>query len=124
MPILDAETYKTLAAAVKTPNNFLTGAERKKLNVAFDLAASKIFTHVFGSEPGNRMQLRRKLNNTEKAAIPKEHHALVEALKAALKSATPLQSKGYPGDGDEEDKEILSFIDSKLAALVKQLGAR
>ena len=51
MPILDAGTYNTLAAAVRAPNNYLSGAERKKLNAAFDLAASKILRTFSNRNP-------------------------------------------------------------------------
>lgn len=119
MPIVELGTYATLAAAVVSPTEYASGADRKKLNAAFDIACSQITKHIFKFEAGNRMMLRRKLNKIPLDDIPDEYDDLVAALKEALANSEPLRKKEY----SDEDEEIVEFIESALAPLVAALDA-
>src|SRR4051794_30338523 len=101
MPIVDEDTLETLRAAVESPEDYSTGEERNELKAAFDLATSQITTHVLHFEMKNRMMVRRRLNKTNENAIPEEHRPLIRALRKALASSDPLQSKHYPDDDEE-----------------------
>ena len=115
MPVVEAETYETLASAVDSPETYSTGGKRKKLRAAFDIASSQITNHVFKFEAENRMMLRRKLNGIDQKDTPEEYRSLIAALKKALASCEPLQSKEYT----DEDEETVEFIESDLKTLVE-----
>jgi hypothetical protein len=117
MPIVDKGTLDTLKAAVESPSDYSTGEERNELRAAFDIATSQITNHVFKFEAKNRMMVRRRLNKIEKDSIPQEYQDLIEALRKALASCEPLQSKHYSDD----DEETVAFIESELSALVECL---
>jgi hypothetical protein len=115
VPIVDKGTFETLKAAVKSPEDYSTGKERNKLQAAFDIAGSQITSHVFHFEAKNRTMLRRRLNGIKEHDIPEPYGPLIKALKKALASCEPLQSKSYSDD----DEETIEFIDSDLSTLTE-----
>ena len=117
MPIVDEDTLETLRAAVESPVDYSTGEERSKLKAAFDLATSQITEHVLQFEMKSRMMLRRRLNKINENKIPEEYRPLIQALRKALASCEPLQSKHY----SDEDEETVEFIESQLRPLVEIL---
>ena len=116
MPVVEAETYDTLVSATGSPANYASGANRKKLRAALDIASSQITSYVFGFEAQNSMMLRRKLNKIDLANVDNAYRPLIEALKDALAACEPLQRKRY-GEGAEE--ETVAFIEDELTVLVE-----
>lgn len=118
MPIVDNDTYDTLSSAIGSPEDYSSGANRKKLRAALDIASSQIAKHVFGFEAENRMMLRRKLNKIKEEEIAEKYRELVEALKEVLNSSEPVHRKGY---GEDDEQETQAFIESHLPTLIQCL---
>jgi hypothetical protein len=115
MPLVEADTFETLRAAVDEPETYASGTERQSLKAAFDIASSQITKEIFDFEAETRMMIRSRLN-AEK--VPDQYAKLIAALKKALAGADPLDNSGGYNDDDEE---IAEFIRSLLGPLVKAI---